>query len=241
MLAARGMHHVSRCLKGIIMDNNNDKLDLDSVEHHLTNDVSAEDEAVDASRRHFAKSGLIVSGVLLTLASRPSLGGGTGGGFICKTASGFTSANLSNHGRTVSCSGRTPGYWANHYDWPSPFKTGTCTNTKLKQSYTSWSNTGTTSGTKYHDLSVGFYGTKYKTYSMMQVTLLGGTGDPYQLGAHCVAAILNARKGWTPVLTEAQVRNMYKEYITKGYFSPTAGVKWYAADIVKYLKTTMPL
>jgi len=203
---------------------------------------------VDKSRRSFTKTGLVASGVLLTLASRPVLGGGSsggGGGWECKSPSGFLSGNLSVHGTPQKCMGRTPGYWGTHYNWPSNYKTGTCTNTRKKQDYKSWSNTGSTSGTMYKDSTLGFqcsgYGLKLKPYSMMQVILLGGSGDPYQLGAHCVAALLNAKMGWTPVLTEAQVRNMFNEYNSKGYFEPTAGVKWYGPDIVTYLKSTMTL
>jgi hypothetical protein len=114
--------------------------------------------------------------------------------------------------------------------------------TSKKQDYKSWSITG---ATMFKDSSLGFhcsgYGLKLKPYSMMQVILQKGWGDPYQLGAHCVAALLNARKGWTPVLTEAQVRNMFNEYDSKGYFEPTAGVKWYPEDIVAYLQSTMTL
>jgi len=217
-------------------------------DQNLPHDVANQTKPVDVSRRRFTKSGLAVSGVLLTLASRPSLGGGTGGGggFTCKTPSGFTSANLSQHGTPKTCSGRTPGYWGTNTDtshpWPLPYKTGKCIDTKKTQDYRSWSITG---ATMFKDSTLGFhctgYGARYLNYSMMQVILLGGSGDPYQLGAHCVAALLNARKGWTPVLTEAQVRNMFNEYASKGYFEPTAGVKWYPADIVTYLKSTMPL
>jgi len=123
--------------------------------------------------------------------------------------------------------------------------TGKCINTSKKLDYKSWSNTGSTSGTMFNDSSYGFHCTsptnvlKLKPYSMMQVILLGGTGDPYQLGAHCVAALLNARMGWTPVLTEQQVRDMFNEYDSKGYFEPVAGVIWYPADIVFYLQSTM--
>jgi hypothetical protein len=59
------------------------------------------------------------------------------------------------------------------------------------------------------------------------------------LGAHIISALLNARKGWTPVLTEAQVINIFNEWDQKGYFEPTAGVHWDGEDIVEYLKTTM--
>ena len=215
---------------------------------NLPQDVANQTQSVDESRRRFTKSSLVASGVLLTLASRPSLGGGGGGGggWVCKTPSGFLSANLSQHGTPKYCSGRTPGYWCTNtttsHKWPSPYKTGTCTNTQFTQQYNSWSTSG---ATMYKDTTLGFhctgYGSRYLKYSMMQVGLLGGTGDPYQLGAHCVAALLNARMGWTPVLTEAQVRAMFNDYASKGYYEPTAGVKWYPADIVTYLKSTMTL
>lgn len=211
-------------------------------------DIAEPTNLVDTSRRSFTKSGLVASGVLLTLASRPVLGGGSsGGGWECKSPSGFLSGNLSQHGTPITCQGRTPGYWGTNTDtshpWPSPYKTGKCINTGKTQYYKSWS---TTNSTMFKDSSLGFNcsyskSSIYAKYSMMQVILLGGSGDPYQLGAHCVAALLNARMGWTPVLTEAQVRNIFNEYASKGYFEPAAGVKWYPADIVAYLKSTMTL
>jgi hypothetical protein len=215
-------------------------------EHNFPQDVANQTGLVDESRRRFTKAGVAVSGVLLTLASRPSLGGGgtVGGGGVCKSPSGFLSGNASHHGTTQYCKGCTPGYWGTHYTWPSPYKTGTCTNTQFKQQYSSWSNIGS-NVTMYNNSTYGFhcsgYGSKLKPYSMMQAILQTGTGDPYQLGAHCVAALLNARMGWTPVLTEAMVRAMFNDYDSKGYYEPTAGVKWYAPQIVTYLKSTMTL
>lgn len=202
-------------------------------------------QLVDESRRRFTKAGVVASGVLFTLGSQPVLGTG----WVCKSPSGFLSGNLSNHGTPKTCSGRTPGYWQTRtqdkHKWPLPYKTGTCTNPSKPLDHRSWSNTGATSGTMFKDASLGFRCTGRASglapYSMMQVLLLGGNGDPHQLGAHCVAALLNARKGWTPVLTEAQIRNMFNEYDMNGFFAPTAGVKWYPEDIVAYLKTTMTL
>ena len=73
----------------------------------------------------------------------------------------------------------------------------------------------------------------------MQVIWLQGNGDPYQLGAHIVAALLNARAGYTPVLTEGAVINIWNEYVAKGYFEPVAGVHWDGPTIVSYLQSTM--
>jgi len=53
------------------------------------------------------------------------------------------------------------------------------------------------------------------------------------------AALLNARSGRTPVLTEATVRNMWNDLINRGYFEPTAGVRWGATQIISYIRTTM--
>ena len=60
----------------------------------------------DKSRRSFAKSGLVASGVLLTLSSRPVLGE-----LVCTSPSGFESGNLSFHGTPIICAGLSPGYW----------------------------------------------------------------------------------------------------------------------------------
>jgi hypothetical protein len=54
-----------------------------------------------------------------------------------------------------------------------------------------------------------------------------------------VAALLNARAGRTPVLTEGAVRNMWNDIINRGFFEPTAGIRWGATEIVSYLRTTM--
>jgi hypothetical protein len=45
-------------------------------------------------------------------------------------------------------------------------------------------------------------------------------------------------QGWTPFLTVERVQSMFSEWQATGYFSPTAGVKWSAAQIVDYLKRT---
>ena len=49
--------------------------------------------------------------------------------------------------------------------------------------------------------------------------------------AKCVvAALLNARKGWTApaVLSEATAKAIWSSCRTGSFFEPTAGVRWYA-------------
>lgn len=204
----------------------NEREDCDSLQeaaHHV--------KSTDEARRQLTKSGLVMSGVLLTLTSRPSLGD-----WACKTPSGFISANLSSHGAPQTCAGLSPGYWATHPgDWPSPYQVGSPAVKAIKKHPA----INATPGTMFNDVTLGFHGGSYSGKGMMDVILLGGQGDPYQLGAHCVSALLNAKSGRTPILTEAQVRNIYNEYSSKGYFEPTAGVHWLADEIVTYLKHTM--
>lgn len=191
-------------------------------------------KSVDESRRGFTKSGLALSGVLLTLASRPVLGD-----FVCKTPSGFLSGNVSVHGNPQTCGGLTPGYWGNKPEnWPSPYKAGTCSGNATDCNHPG--NWTTASATKFMAIfNCNNHGSIYSSYTLFQVIWLGGGGDPDQLGAHVVSALLNARSGYTPVLGETQLINMFNEWNQNGYFEPTAGVKWYGADIVAYLKTTM--
>ena len=59
------------------------------------------------------------------------------------------------------------------------------------------------------------------------------------LGRYIVAALLNARSGRTPMLTETQVRNMWNDLVHRGYYEPTAGSRWGAPQIVAYIKTTI--
>ena len=75
----------------------------------------------------------------------------------------------------------------------------------------------------------------------MQVLWLEGYNDQGKLGAHICAALLNAKMGWTPVLSEDAVKRIWYEYDTQGYYEPTSGVQWGAEQIVTYLKSTMTL
>ncbi len=197
----------------------------------LPRDAARQPPPVNDSRRQFTKSGLVVSGVLFTLTSRSAVSGN----FVCKSPSGFLSGNLSKHGTPATCSGLSPGYWGTHPEqWPMPYQPGSCKN-KTCTTASDWCN-----GTPFRSVfNCNGQGTIYLPYSMMQTIWLRGNADPAQLAAHCVAAILNAKMRTTPVLTEIKVVSIFNEWDGKGFFEPTAGVKWYAADIVSYLKSTM--
>lgn len=162
------------------------------------------------SRRRFGKSGLAASGVILTLASQQGMAALT-----CKSPSGSLSGNLkSHHGPAPTCSGRSPGYWKkDHGDWPVP------------------------QDTLFGSVFSCGYNSPYASCTLM--TMLSHKDfDANNLGMHLVAAFLNARKGWTPFLTEITIKAMFAEWQANGYFSPTATVQWNAAQIVTYLTST---
>lgn len=203
---------------------------------------------VDLARRDFTRTGLAVSGVLLTLTSRSALGGN----IVCRSPSGFLSANASVHGIPTKCSGLSPGFWGTHPgNWPTPYQAGTCGSTSSTNTTSPKKGGGSlnlnscttaaewSGGTNFCNVfSCSGNGAIYSQYTMMQVVWLTGNQDPYQLGAHFVAAMLNLKSGYTPNLTEAVLLNIYNEWNRLGYFEPTAGVKWYGPDIVAYLQST---
>jgi len=206
-------------------------------------DVPAETSqgpAINTSRRKLAGTTLGIASVF-TLSSRPVLAG------VCLSPSGHQSGNLSHHGTAIKCSGRSPGYWKERPEkWPSPYSPGTCTG--QYNNAENWSG-----GTLFHPLFAGdkfmanmggHHAADKTSLSMMQVMHLNdgnnswGLTDNANLGAHIVAALLNARAGLTPVLDETAVINMWREWATKGYYEPTAGVEWYAEKIVTYITST---
>ncbi len=210
---------------------------------------AAENDRIDQSRRRLAGAALGVSAVF-TLASRPVLAAGQ-----CMSPSAAVSGNLSQHGTPTLCSGRTPGYWKTHPEsWPFPYLPGSCNGGQnICNKAQNWKN-----GTLFHPL---FSGTRFMadldgnpatlkaSLSLMQVMMLSdgsnpwGLTDPDNLGAHIVAALLNASTtpSLTPVLSAADVINIWNEWVSKGYFEPTANVQWNSQQIVSYLKTTMPV
>lgn len=139
---------------------------------------ASQGDAVDHSRRKLTGAALGVSAVF-TLASRPVWAS------QC-SISGMASGNLSSPGG-VACAGCTPGYWINHpVNWPAPYQAGTCLECQATGSGNmckKWANDGT---------AFPFPSTHYQGKSMMQVLAMTGNEDPYQLGAHAIAALLNS-------------------------------------------------
>lgn len=183
--------------------------------------------ANDAGRRRFGKAGVGTSvGVILTLTSQPGMAR-----LMCVSPSAEQSGNTSHaHKLQVACVGRSPGFWKNHAEaWPSA---GTSTDAMFSAIFT----TGT------------YRTTLLSPYSCMEVLdpkdikqkgVPVVDADPDNVAMHIVATLLNVRSGRISFLTENQVTGIWNSYATKGYYEPTAGVKWYGDKIVEYLKKTM--
>ena len=178
-------------------------------------EVQAEQGSSHPSRRQFLKKSLVAGSapVLMSLASRPVLAN------QC-SISGMLSGNISPP--QVICAGLTPGFWGQHPDeWlPLGYFAGDCNQGTVGQHCKK--NDYADNGTLFHDPFLGFAGNLYGDLTMMQVIHLGGgthpdskdiPRDPYQLGAHSVAALLNAAFfgpdvfGYTP----AQIRDLWAD------------------------------
>lgn len=173
-----------------------------------------------ATRRRLLQGGLAVGPVLMTLVSRPVLA------LQCQTPSGFVSGNASvAAGAGPICAGRTPGYWKQpqHFGaWTPPY----------------YPTTVAGPGGHTATLFDAIFTPHYSGQTLLDVLATAG-GPPNDVARHVVAALLNAAAGLTPVLTIAAIQGIWNEYITKGYFEPTAGVHWGDAQIVSYLLSTM--
>jgi len=238
---------------------------MNSVNNHVIkpNQSQNENHAVDKSKRSFAKAGVLAP-VIMTLASRSALGAQ-----VC-TPSGFVSATTttvsgSNH-NVVSCGGVSPGayktpYNGNDGNWVTPYLPGGASSAihpewfgnrstpitsgehkESNKTFENFDNKATPIGTL---MSEGFsYPNGYlATYTMYDVLWMTGNEDIDKLGAHLVAALLNAAAGLymsNHGLTVADVKDMYKQLSSTGgatgHYSPAAGVTWTAQQVVAFLE-----
>jgi hypothetical protein len=96
------------------------------------------------------------------------------------------------------------------------------------------------SPTKVHSKTTGLGGKVFDNASMLDVLRQNAGGGRYQaLGRYVAAAMLNAAAGRTPYLDEGTIRQIWNDVIARGYFEPTAGVRWGAAEIVAYMQKTI--
>jgi hypothetical protein len=178
-----------------------------------TTDYTAGLTPAGAARRHFARAGAAASGVLMTLHSQPGMACE-----ICTTPSGSLSGGLQSfRGKPPVCAGRTPDYWRTH-SWP----------------------VGTSKATPYTKL-FACSGLAALTYgkSTQGAILEPKSWDLFGVGRHLVACHLNVKAGLSTFQTVTMLQTIWREYQAKGYYTPTAGVRWDGPRIVEYLRGTM--
>ncbi len=164
------------------------------------------------SRRRFTRAGAMASGVLLTLHSAPGMAAE-----VCTTASGSLSGGLQSfRGPKPVCSGRSPGYWKTH-SWPG----GCDKNMAYAKVFACDAKS-------------------FKSYGSVSLSgiLTPKSFDKHGIGRHLVACWLNVKAGLSTFQTEIELKRIWNEYNTKGYYTPTAGVRWDGARIAEYLEST---
>jgi hypothetical protein len=188
-------------------------------------------------RRRFLGAGATSTPALILLASQPALGA------TCFTPSRSLSANtsVSQQGKYGVCTGISPGNYKTQtsptspaYNWPS----APVPSTEFHALFSKGSGAGL--------FTVGLKKGGTRSLTLLEVLALpnvpkdvsGVPADPSKLAFHLIGAYLNIQNRFVPsvVLTSSQVLTIWGEYASKGYFEPTAGIKWYPADIVAYLK-----
>ena len=225
----------------------------------LSQDTDDQIKFSGESRRRFATSGLVVSGIILTLASRPVLGD-----TFCQSPSGFISGNTSQHGACPPASSVTAKFVTNPDE---TFLAAFPKSNQLNTSYNSrrlsdmltipWPEpqvanapvqaTKSKLGAASYMIGSNSQAQKGKGININNKTLptaasvSAPTNPPFQtqeLLQCLVKALQHARSGATPYLTEDRIRSMFYEWQDHGTFSPTANVNWNASEIIYYLKQT---
>jgi hypothetical protein len=210
---------------------------------------------VNVARRRFAKAGLGGSAILVTLASRPVLGA------TCMTPSAAGSGNHSQHVNNPTCIlktdsdfisnavGYNPADGSGASLWPSPYKpdalfhpfftAGGSLNYRDSSSSNSYTLFEVLVGRKWPIVS-GNRVVIPANWATTWTTLISPTvASP--LAQAFVVALLNAAPPNNyyvvlPDMGEPSVKGIEDEYAHNGYYEVTAGQKWYADTILKYLQ-----
>lgn len=168
------------------------------------------DAARKQARRRLLLGATRGAPVLMTLASGPVSAA------LCTTGSTHGSIRPSGKQATTSCAGRSAEVWdtIKNRDWP------VAASTLFKDVFTPALSGNNVTLNKVIDPTKSFD----------------------TVARNCVAALLNASTA--PPLTPASIlsaglaKTIWTSYATKGYYEPTAGVRWDAPQVVEWIKTT---
>lgn len=192
----------------------------------MKNNPSVKSEAgADLSRRKFTKAGLVAAPVIMTLTSRPVLGGGSygGGGYGGKgknTLSGCLSGNLSKPDDKCVCK---PDEYPKK-KWKtrkSKWNTTSCKHGKIEWVHYDYGSTkpkvkwGGSDGTKCKDKFGSGYGHDEETF--MHVLWKADHDSNYELMAHTIAAYCNAESDLDYGLYPEDVVDKYHKAMAGSY------------------------
>jgi len=90
----------------------------------------------------------------------------------------------------------------------------------------------------------------YDRKTLVEILALNSSIGRDGLASHLAASYLNVLKGYIPpsVLDVRTVKNIWTSFIARGYYEPTAGIRWFPdyaepanprGGIIAWLKTTM--
>jgi hypothetical protein len=184
-----------------------------------------------AARRRFTKAGAVAAGAMLTLKSQPGLAANPDKCiFASPSAAGSFAINRSRAPQVGSCEAKSHGYWKN---WPNEWPRMQNPKSSSHKAVSMWNL----------DFDVIFpcaLGSPF--YGQPMGTVIGwGGGGAQEVARHCIAAYLNAFKGYTsPYLTTAQVIDIWNGYNSAGGYRAIKpnGRVWSEYDIANYIKGT---
>ena len=170
-----------------------------------------------ARRKFLIKSAAASVPVILTVTSRPAMGGN-----FC-TPSGFLSGNLSDHGddHDRSCNGLSPGYWK--HSFPKQFE-----DVRFSR--------------VFGGVWVDGRGVPWEPdTTLKQVLHFRGNEDRYRFGAHAVAAYLNAEhriRLHYPMEVDTVI-DIVRQVLTVGvYTDPSTGLSMDAMEVKEFFEGT---
>ena len=214
---------------------------LMSTESDSKNEKNQQEEnqaeiSVDPGSRRRLLKGAALSPVLLSLTSRPVLGA------EC-TISGFMSGNVSDHGHDDCTCGFTPGAWKTPYvgdgNWNNvPYEPGTCQDSNGNGQCNSYKDDGTPFAASRGG-PFDCTDPRYADKTLMQVLWLGGNEDPFQFGAHIVAALLNAHAVPGYGMTPEAVKAIYANVDENGYYKGGNGKNMNTEQVVAFIQSTL--
>jgi len=231
--------------------------------------IAAPASSALATRRRLLRGGLATAPVLLTLVNRPVMAG------ACITASDVGSANLSRRHIGAQCQGQSVTFWSHESSftqWPAPMASpGTAKSLTAAEpviaaadAKVAISSPSTLDDTKVAKESApaaskvaattfnSVFGNQggYDKKTLVEILALNSSVGRDGLACHLAASYLNVLKGYVPptVLDVPMIKNIWTSFIARGYYEPTAGIRWFPnyaepanprGGIIPWLKTTM--